>query len=260
MKHIIVTILAILGCINLGFGQNESGGELIVSGIVIGPDEKVIPYTHIIDENRNIGTAADDFGYFRIKVDSRDTIKFTAVGFKPFYLSFSDSLFKQEYTAIIRLETDIYSIKEVFVMPYPTYQRLKNAVANMELPENEFQFEEYFDEVRKLALYEARQANAGGPVIIEGPVTALWMALSKEGRKLREYQMLVAAEARREAYAYKYGTKLIMRVTGLPTVVEAEKFMSFCNFSDEFIEKASEYEVLLAINLYYEKYRGFKND
>lgn len=245
MKYLIGIIL--LFVLSAGVSAQEQD-VLIFRGKVFDKSSGMaIPYVNIISQLRHYGTAADENGEFTIYAIAGDTLVFTAIGFESFRYYVNAEGYEDYFRAVV-LEPAIYSIQEVDVFPFRTYAQFKSAVLNTKLQVEEYQFEKSLQAVKELAVYEAAQAGAGAPVSLGSPITALYNKFSKEGKELREYQRLVELDSYREQLSRRYNSDLITHITGIDDQGLIEKFMAFCNFSDSFILKATDYELYLAVN------------
>ena len=135
-------------CIN-GFAQEGSRDSSLrgvqkerliqLTGMV--KNELLIPqqFVHIVIRNKNRGTISDFSGMFSFVVSPLDTVLFSAVGLKTFYLSIPANPARDYYHVEIRMQTDTIMIDEVIIMPWKTYEEFRDAFVSLELPDDDLQ-------------------------------------------------------------------------------------------------------------------------
>ena len=104
-------------------------------------NELLVPqqFVHIVIRNRNRGTISDFNGMFSFVVSPLDTIVFTSVGLKPFYLAIPANPGRDYYHVEIRMQTDTIMIDEVVILPWKTYEEFRDAFISLELPDDDLQ-------------------------------------------------------------------------------------------------------------------------
>ncbi len=132
---ILITMLAIaLPC----RGQKEE--KLIqLSGVVRNEYLQPMQFVHILILNKRRGTISDTRGMFSFVVESRDTILFSAVGYKRTGLIIPDTLRSYYYPVDVIMQEDTIEIREVIILPWKTYQEFKQAFISLELPDDDLQ-------------------------------------------------------------------------------------------------------------------------
>ncbi len=74
---------------------------------------------------------------FSFVVHPRDTIMFSAVGFKRTGLIIPDTLASFNYPVDVIMEGDTIEIREVIILPWKTYEEFKRAFISIELPDDD---------------------------------------------------------------------------------------------------------------------------
>ena len=234
--------------------QEGEEKKFILSGKIIDAKNKqAIPYAHIVVPNKKLGCVADGSGSFIIWAYEKDTLAISSMGFDRKEICLADSSITDEFHIIVELTPSIFTLESVDILPYKTFAQMKTAIVNYKVPEEHYMYEEVLDEVRETALYEARQSQAGAPLSFS-PITAIYMAFSKEGKHMRKYVELLERDKYKEIIYKKYNPELVRRFTGIEDQKTLKKFMEYCSFPDEFIERSSEYEILYALS---ECYKNF---
>ena len=133
-KSLLIIFLGLSTCA-VAYGQREKLIQL--SGVVRNEYLQPVQYAHIVILNKNRGTISDMHGMFSFVVEPRDTVTFTAVGFKRVALVIPDTLTRYHLSVDIYMETDTIWIEEVIILPWKTYEEFREAFLSLELPDND---------------------------------------------------------------------------------------------------------------------------
>lgn len=119
MKKIWFILFIILTYSSVGFSQVEKtlNSRIIFSGIIRDAETLTPLPNSQIRINRSFVTASDENGTFALRVNRRDTVVFTLLGYQPASFYVSDTLTGREFMAGIYMKTDTLSIGEVIIMP-----------------------------------------------------------------------------------------------------------------------------------------------
>ncbi|MDQ3190558.1 MAG: carboxypeptidase-like regulatory domain-containing protein [Bacteroidota bacterium] len=136
----------------LVFSQNDN--DIIqFSGVVVdGEDLKPIPFTSILIKNTRRGTVCDYYGFFSIVAQKKDTIEFSAVGYKKTSYIIPDSLEEDRYSLIQMLFSDTILLRETIIYPWPTREQFKEAFLNLRVPDDDLE-----RAVKNLSLAELKE-------------------------------------------------------------------------------------------------------
>ncbi len=108
------------------------------SGLVLTGDSlKSVPYTNIWVRNTRRGTTSDYQGFFSIAVRERDTLRFSAVGYKEINYVIPDTLTSNRYSAIQLMTRDTIHLAETVIYPWPTREQFRYAFLNTEIPDDD---------------------------------------------------------------------------------------------------------------------------
>jgi len=194
---------------------------------------KAIRDCHIINKTQNMGTISDAYGDFKITANLNDSISFSALGYEKLTIAISDSMYNYGY--IVKLKPVAYELGEVTIQPI--------LVAPL---------------VTKWEVYTKPLPNQGGINIPTGisPITMLYNRFSKEGKQARYHSKITDGTADFMLIGEKFNGELVAQLTGLKDD-ELIKFMSFCNFSNEFLMNYSPETIKREIRKKYQEYTGF---
>lgn len=120
--------------------QEESQPRRVIqfSGLVLTGDSlSPVPFTNIWVKNTRRGTITDYQGFFSIAVREKDTLRFSAVGFKDINYIIPDTLSSNRYSAIQLMTQDTINLPETVIYPWPTREQFRYAFLNTEIPDDD---------------------------------------------------------------------------------------------------------------------------
>lgn len=154
IQVLVFTLLLIGFTDNSTFAQ-EGRKVVQLSGIVLGNDSTAgIPGVHIYVPKAGRGTTSNRVGYFSLPVLVGDEMVVSAVGYEKQYFRVPD-YHKDNMTIVIELVSDTTFLETVEIMPFPTEEIFKEAVLALNIPLNEFDFENIDQELLALMLKTA---------------------------------------------------------------------------------------------------------
>jgi hypothetical protein len=133
-RSLLIIIISLLIC---SLAQSQPEKLIQLSGVVKNEYLQPIQFAHIVIKNKNRGTISDMRGMFSFVVEPKDTVLFTAVGFKRVALVIPDTLTRYHLPVDIYMETDTIWIEEVIILPWKTYEEFREAFLSLELPDND---------------------------------------------------------------------------------------------------------------------------
>jgi hypothetical protein len=212
-------------------------------------DSTALPFAHIRNTTQNKGTVSGMMGEFKIIAQYNDTIVISSVGYNPFIYVFIDSLYSQEQLRLIFFLTPkIYEIQEFKVSAFGTYGQFKSAMTNLNLGKDKNKVELNLPTMKNDAL----SYLPGGGVIISGPFSAMYEKFGKRPKQIREVARL---ERKLDFDAIRYSDWVMNTVRELTKLEDEEAIKDFideCALTEEFLESANEYEILMYIKAHYE--------
>lgn len=110
------------------------------SGITITADSlNPVPYAKIHDINSRRGSTSDVNGYFSFVAHKKDTVIFTALGFKPVSFVIPDTITKQRYSLIQLMTADTLTLAAAYIFPWPTLEDFKRAFIETKIPDDDLE-------------------------------------------------------------------------------------------------------------------------
>ncbi len=215
----------------------------------------VIPNCHVINKTQNMGTVSDEYGAFTITANVNDSVQFSAIGYAKLTIAVRDSMYSN--TRIVKLTPVAYPLSEVDIGILSTYEKFRRDMMAKEAE----QMQNIAPLISKYEIYIPPLPNQGGINIpgLGSPVTFLYNLWSKEGKHQRYYLSVVNGTAEYIIVGDKFNGLQVHRLTGLEND-ELVKFMSYCQFTKEYLLLASEAEINRMIMLKYNEYVKTKAD
>ncbi len=198
---------------------------------------KSIRDCHIINRTQNMGTVSNAYGDFRITANVNDSISFSAIGYEKLVIVLTDSLYSYGY--VIKLKPKTYELDEVTIKPY-----------QLDLPP-----------ISQFEIYTPPLPNQGGLNIPTGfsPVSFFYNRYSKEAKQKKYLKKVLDGTADYILIGEKFNGELVSQLTGLKDD-ELIKFMSFCDFSTDFLMNYSPETIKRAVKKKYQEYVKNKED
>ncbi|MEK6616097.1 MAG: carboxypeptidase-like regulatory domain-containing protein [Bacteroidota bacterium] len=123
---------------NIQYSISQDKDLIQFSGVIVEADSlRPVPFAKIIIINSNRGTLADFYGYFSFVAQKKDTIAFSATGYKKSQFAIPDSLAGNKYSLIQVLHYDTILLSETVIYPWPTKEQFKEVFLNMKIPDDD---------------------------------------------------------------------------------------------------------------------------
>lgn len=105
------------------------------SGVIVESDSlRPVPFTRVIIKNSGRGTIADYSGYFSFVAQKKDTIVFSAIGYRRSQYVIPDTLSGNKYSLIQTLNMDTILLATAVIYPWPTPEQFKEVFLNRDVP------------------------------------------------------------------------------------------------------------------------------
>lgn len=125
------------------------------SGVVIKADDLTsVPFTTVRIKSSRRGTISDLNGYFSIVVTKKDTLTFSAIGYKPSEFAVPDTITMKRYSLIHVLNSDTIMLEPTVIYPWPTEEEFKKAFVELVIPDDDLEIAR-----KNLAFAEMRERS-----------------------------------------------------------------------------------------------------
>jgi len=226
-----------------------NANNLVFRGVLYNSvDSTTLSDVHVINYSTEKVTYSLSDGSFEIAINVGDRILFSSIGFQLTELIITDSLLDTDFNKIF-LQPEIYMLKSTTVYPYQTYEEFKQAFLNLKTEDNSIELN-----LPVPVVIKETEPGTFATISLGSPITALYMAYSKEGKELKKYNEIIERDKIEKFVAIKYNKSIVKLITGIEEENELKEFMEYCHLSNEFILKSIDYEIYLAIKNCYEDF------
>lgn len=226
-----------------GFNLKAQDKRTLTCSLLHSSDSTPVAYAHIVNHKNKTGTSSNINGEFNITVYNNDSLMISKIGFQT--LTFSE----KNITKIIYLTEKKYELDQFSVLPYRNYKEFKEAFASIKLPDDKHKLNRsIFLSIEELKHYDGSRGFGGG-------ISGLLGLFNKHMKDKKNYERLLAQDKYEEFLATKFNPNMVVRLTKLEKN-EAKLFMEYCDFSNGFIEKASDYDLITQIFDCYDEYNS----
>lgn len=231
--------------------------RVIVAGFVFEESTgEALAYVNVFIKKTRRGTITDTTGYFILSARINDTLTFSSLGYDRKYVVLTDTAADNMKPLIVFLDTRIYEINSIDIIALKKYKQLEYEITNMRLPSDD-----YVNAARNFPFRPAdidyySRVNAPGFGLVFSPISALYDMFSKEGKERQKLEELQQADRLNRIIEEKLNPELIMNITRMSRE-EVNIFIDWCNFSQGFVARLTEYDLISVIVYKHKQYKKF---
>ncbi len=127
-NNTVLILLFVFLSTNL-LGQLVEKDSIMFRGVVFNEKNEPMPNAHILI-NTQKGTLTSPEGFFNIRVNANDSVKFSYMGYKSISFMVPDTLQRMGYITGVFMKRDTLSLPEVVVLPWLNKQQFRQAFVN----------------------------------------------------------------------------------------------------------------------------------
>jgi hypothetical protein len=159
---LLLAVVALSGA-HTAYGQEKTDKNLVqMSGIISSEKVGTIPFSTVKIKNTFRGTIAGVDGFYTFVVKPKDTVEFSAVGFKKTFFVVPGDVKDQKLTYSPVLKTDTLTFEESVVYPWPSKEQFRQAFMDLKLDETYMDIaKRNMDQEKLLALYQEMARDGG---------------------------------------------------------------------------------------------------
>ena len=226
-----------------------------VKGAIINANNNTpLENVNIVNLSQVIGTSTNKKGEFSINVKANDTLHFSYLGFKSLKIKVTNDWVKFGTSTTIELTELALALEEIVVSEIKLTGYLEVDIKQVPINNN---FRYSISGLRNIG-YEsaARPASAVTQALnaIFNPLDFLHKVFGKEPNQLKKLRKMKRDEKIRDILSNRFDREMLMVLLQLEKA-DIELLISECNYSDEFIRKANDLQLLDAISECYEEYK-----
>jgi len=255
LKKFIIILL--ISSVHLTFAQHKTPTKLgILKGkIVDNKDNTPLQSADILNLNLVVGTTTNSDGQFQITAQPNDTLFISYVGYQSIKLKITNDLLKGN-KLLISMYEKVVNLNEVTLKPHELIGVLVVDAKNVPL-----------DKFTRIHINGISQTyEVGRPVsqnygsvlsALFNPIDFWYKKFGKKPKQLKRLQKLRKKEKIREIMEQKFSREVLMDYMDM-SKKELDDLLDECNYSDYFIKKASDMQVIEAVLDCYENYKALK--
>ncbi len=248
MKTLTPLLLLLLLSYTAIKAQDDNEIIEITGQIISDSKKKPISFANIVNRKNGRATVSDSLGFFHFTMKKNDVIRISAIGYKTANISFKDSVVENNKIVFIKMYRKIYELSKIDIYK-ARWKDFEFEFKNTEITKNETQdnIEAWFYSLispEELMLIAVAATPVGIPINFK----------NKKDRKRIKVKEMEARDSKIQEVEKKFSREVVSQVTGLKGK-KLENFMSFCNFKQEFLFEANEYDVVIEIKKRYNAYK-----
>ena len=249
-KNLLLLLLVIS---SIGYSQINTK---LKGQIVSATTNKALSAAHILNLNTVLGTITNENGRFEISTKANDTILVSYLGFQSIKLKVTNDLLKGN-ELMISLYEKSNEIKEVVIQSTALIGVLEVDVK--QVPKDRFTRIHINGLPQTYEVGEPQKRNFASPVAaLFQPVDFLYNLFGKKPKQLKKLQKLKKEDDLRKMLAGKFDREVMMEYLQMDRQ-ELTELLTDCSYSEYFIKKASDLQMIEAILGCYENYKALKN-
>ena len=255
--HKLVLLFVFLMSVQMGFGQVfDNSQQLVLKGkIVDNVENKPLQSADILNLNSVVGITTNRNGQFEIVAQPNDTLFISYIGYQSIKLKVTNDLHKGNELLISMFEK-VVDLDEVTLKPYQLIGVLVVDAKNVPL-----------DKFTRIHINGISQTyEIGRPVsrnygsvlgALFNPIDFWYKKFGKKPKQLRRLQKLKDKDDLREIMQQKFSREVLMDYMDM-SKKELNDLLDECNYSEYFIKKASDLQIIEAVLECYENYKALK--
>ncbi|MFK8060134.1 MAG: carboxypeptidase-like regulatory domain-containing protein [Polaribacter sp.] len=254
MQKILFTICFLIS-LSL-FSQKDSLQVRNLKGQIIhAENKKPLSAAHVLNLNTVRGTITDDKGFFELPTKVNDTILVSYLGFSSIKLKITNDLLKGN-ELLIALYEKPEEIKEVVIKSTQLIGVLEVDIKMV--PKDRFTRIKINGLPQTYEVGKPRGKNFSSPIAaLFQPVDFLYNLFGKKPNQLKKLKKLKKEDNLRKMLAGKFDREVMMEYLQMDRQ-ELTELLTDCNYSEYFIKKASDLQMIEAILDCYESYKALK--
>jgi hypothetical protein len=238
------------------FSQKDSIRSTILKGQIIHAENKrALSAAHVLNLNAVIGTITDDKGFFELPTKVNDTILVSYLGFSSIKLKVTNDLLKGNELEIALYEKP-EEIKEVIIKSTQLIGVLEVDVKLV--PKDKFTRIHINGLPQTYEVGKPQSKNYSSPIAaLFQPVDFLYSLFGKKPKQLKKLQKLKNEDDLRKMLAGNFDREVIMEYLEMDRQ-ELTDLLTDCSYSEYFIKKASDLQMIEAVLDCYENHKALK--
>jgi hypothetical protein len=238
------------------FSQKDTIRSKVLRGQIIHAiNKQALSAAHVLNLNTVQGTITNEKGYFELPTRTNDTILVSYLGFSSIKLKVTNDLLKGNELEIALYEKP-EEVKEVIIKSTKLIGVLEIDIK--QVPKDRFTRIHINGLPQTYEVGKPKNKNYSSPIAaLFQPVDFLYNLFGKKPKQLKKLQKLKKEDDLRKMLAGKFDREVMMEYLDMDRQ-ELTELLTDCNYSDYFIKKASDLQMIEAVLDCYENYKALK--
>jgi hypothetical protein len=251
MRYILILFFLI---INVSFSQTKS----FVSGVIFSATtKKSLEKVNIVNLNDIKGSSTNHEGYFEINAKINDTLHLSYIGYKSINIRVTKDWLEVVGSTKIELTESAYALEEVVVNTINLTGYLEVDLKQVPVTSNDRYAISGFENYG----YEGNKNNKNKAVKnvnkIFNPADLLYNTFGKKPKEIKKLQKIKKEDNIRNNLVNRFDREMLLILLDV-NMYELEEIINQCEYSQDFIKKANDLQLLDAISECYEEYKVLK--
>lgn len=238
------------------FSQNDSIQKSVLKGQVIHVvSKRALSAAHVLNLNTVQGTITSENGFFELPARTNDTILVSYLGYSSIKLKITNDLLKGNELEIALYEKS-EETKEVVIRSTELIGVLEIDVKKV--PKDRFTRIKINGLPQTYEVGRPQKKNYSSPLAaLFQPVDFLYNLFGNKPKQLKKLQKLKKEDNLRKIMAGKFDREVMMEYLDMDRQ-ELSELLTDCDYSEYFIKKASDLQMIEAVLDCYENYKAIK--
>jgi hypothetical protein len=252
-----IFFLLLFTCFKPIFVQCQEVNTL--NGVVI-DTVSMSPISNVLvhNESKRTNILTDQTGHFSIKASIGDTLLFTNMAYEPLIYFVPENF--NDADIQINLMVKLYDIGKVEIHSFGSYNDFKQKVLALKIEDKTINIKGLPKRTDKSPPKLDQRKYIESPLfLINSPISFFYYNFSKKEQSRLKFIDLELYKGKQKIIDQKFNHQVIKRITGIDDN-KVIAFIVFCNFTNDYILKTSDYDLSLAIKLKYIEFRKLNKE
>jgi len=261
MQKLLPSFLAIFLCFGILNAQdinstNSIDSIKVLKGRIIDVNDKTaLQSAHIVNLNSAEGTITNTNGNFEIPAQANDTLHISYIGYQSIKLKITNDLLRGNELEIAIHEKTL-DIDEVTVKVHNLIGVLEIDAKNVPMDKYSRIHIEGLPQTYEIGRPKGREYTGVGAALFN-PVDFWYNKFGKKPKELKKLKKLKEQDNSRDMMEEKFSREILMDYMDMSRK-ELDDLLKECNYSNSFVKKASDLQIIEAVLECYENYRAIK--